>query len=515
VRIAGIVLLLLGPAVVAQENAGGPGLDLVILVNRSSGVHDVLLHIALDLVCRNAELTGIQHRVAVVSFGPSLRIERPMTTIRRNAFLEPESESRSRGDIGLRAAFSAARQILSRVPAGPQRKRAILVIGDGPPFAGAMNRDVPVRVLPVRPDRLEMIAAAHGVVSDLVGTRAVESHAGPGSLQTLFLPPYLDSVVFDVFGDSGGGVSVYAPDVLQPLTAGSEAIEGVRAGDALASVIVRRPAAGQWTFRALRPGARVSVFSQQFFPRGLLVEPAQSPRQHDRVRIDYRVLDGDGRPLRELPKYPLALQLTLTEPSAQRRSLVLTRRSGGGSPQFRTREAVECDDAGRYWTEVEIATRDGEGRQVTVFQDRWSGFSVAPATLIECGGQRSGHQIEIQCRDLNKVPVDLLTVAAGSPSALFRASLWRDGQPAGSLDLHYLGCGLLRANLREPRPWGAYRLRLNVDRSRLLASYNIRVQSSDLAFTIPRAPRDRLRAVIAWAGAILLAMVSFIVMRNR
>jgi len=66
--------------------------------------------------------------------------------------------------------------------------------------------------------------------------------------------------------------------------------------------VVRRPRAGAWTFTKSDPTARVRVLSQQFFPRGTLVEPtaARPVSQHAKVTIGYRLDDDAGRPLREL-----------------------------------------------------------------------------------------------------------------------------------------------------------------------------------------------------------------------
>lgn len=213
--------------------------------------------------------------------------------------------------------------------------------------------------------------------------------AGPAGrmgkeMESLILPPYLESVVFDLFSeDPGAAVEVFAPgDLHHPLTPGAAGVEEIRLGNTLKTLSVRRPAPGRWIFRKSRPGTRVKILSQQFLPRGVLLEPAggEPLRQHDRVFLTYRVTDAEGSPLQELPGYPLSAQLVLVHPNGLRRPLVMKLHPELGPGVFRTREKIECKLSGRYWTEVVITAQDLSGRTVRVLQDRWSGFSVLPDT---------------------------------------------------------------------------------------------------------------------------------------
>jgi hypothetical protein len=155
-------------------------------------------------------------------------------------------------------------------------------------------------------------------------------------------------------------------------------------GDVLATLVVPRPAPGEWTIRKSHPGARVRVLSQQFFPRGALLRPAETetlPRCN-RVPLAYRVLDGRGDPLQELRDYALSLEVTLAKPDGARSTIAMERDPSLGAGGFRSTHDPLCEIAGRYWTDVRITALDAKGHRLEVFRDRWSGFSVAPTDCM-------------------------------------------------------------------------------------------------------------------------------------
>jgi hypothetical protein len=156
-------------------------------------------------------------------------------------------------------------------------------------------------------------------------------------------------------------------------------------------------------FRKSDPSARVNVLSQQFFPRGTLVQPAAAPpvRQHDEVTIGYRLDDGSGRPLQELLGYPLSIDVSLALPDGQRVVLPMTRDPASPSSLYRARP-TECSVVGRYWAEVLVTTADSSGQPVRIFEDRWSGFTVEAgvrraisAALLERGADRQPVQSRV------------------------------------------------------------------------------------------------------------------------
>jgi VWA domain-containing protein len=535
----------------------GPGLDLIVLVDRStsmlgleSGAGDRpqmgdLLDLTLSLLAWNAESNRVSHRLGVVSFGSMVRIDLPLSRVERDGLVSLRSRLAvapsgvSLGNTDVLAAFAAAAKMFQSVPAQPLRSRGVLVITDGIPHVagktdadydrelrqfvsahfspGGTSIDIVIlskrgipdypryarlwrdlaggRIHEVVPDRELSLAAVHQVVTQLVGTRVVESRpaAGEVSLETLVVPPYLDLVVFDVLhGPRAAKVDIFAPDTLGPLTAGAQGVEQIQVGETLWTVVVRRPAPGLWRFRKLRPDARVKILAQQFFPRGLLVEPNADEllRQFDPVAIGYKIVDGDGLPLREIPGYPLSLELSLRKPDGQRAALAMERQPNRDAILFRTREASECDLAGRYWTELQIITRDLAARRLEVFRDRWSGFSVEAASRIDCqimapylGGPILRRRLlwaepvatRLECRDRNAKPFELKSIVRGSPTKLFQPILSLGGQRTDAdLDLEYLGRGTFSGSLHGAGFPGFYRLQFRIDRSQLTGPYTIR-----------------------------------------
>lgn len=209
----------------------------------------------------------------------------------------------------------------------------------------------------------------------------------PWTEESLVLPPYLESVVLDVFSEEREvSVEFFPPDAPgRPLAAGTEGLEEIRLGQVLRTLILRRPAPGRWILRTSHPTTRVKVLTQQFFPRGMLLEPAggEPLRQHDQVHVTYMVTDENGTPLVELPGYPLSAEVVLVQPGDERIALTMERQQQGDPGVFRTRQRVVCDLTGQYGIEVVLTTRDLTGRKVKILEDRWSGFSVRPLKLQE------------------------------------------------------------------------------------------------------------------------------------
>jgi hypothetical protein len=208
---------------------------------------------------------------------------------------------------------------------------------------------------------------------------------------TLVVPPYLDVMVLDVFrGSPEAGVEVFPPGSASPVRSGIAGVELFSTGTVLATFVIQRPAPGRWIIRKSDAGARVRILSQQFFPRGVLVEPSESPQQNGGIRITYRIVAANGSPLEELCDYPLSLQLSLTGPNGIATVLAMERAADLGPATFRSTSEPQCDLAGRYWTAVRLSTVDADGHRLDVFRDRWSGFSVTPAA------PRAGSSMRLQ-----------------------------------------------------------------------------------------------------------------------
>lgn len=191
----------------------------------------------------------------------------------------------------------------------------------------------------------------------------------------IVLPPYLDSVVFDVFrGSPHSRVAVFAPGATQPLRVGTAGIQEIRLSRILSSMVIRHPAPGTWTFRKSDRQGAVRVFSQEFCLRGALLTPASLrplPRSSD-VDVTYRLVNAHRQPFAELPAYPISVEVRLIGPDGRAVSLPMRRRPELGAGVFGGAHTVHCDAAGRYWTEVRVSASG-----VDLFYDRWSGFSIA------------------------------------------------------------------------------------------------------------------------------------------
>lgn len=201
-----------------------------------------------------------------------------------------------------------------------------------------------------------------------------------GAETTIAVPPYLEMIVFDVFHASAGSiVEVFPPGSTRPIRDGIDGVESVAMSDLLTTLAVARPRPGPWRVRKTRDDESVRVRSQQFYPRGALLEPdpAKIVTTSGPVRIVYRVLDGAGQPIEELADHPLSLEMTLAAPDGRKLVLPMRREPGLGAAAFRSAEDAHCPLPGRYWTDVRVTTVDASGTPLDLFRDRWSGFTVA------------------------------------------------------------------------------------------------------------------------------------------
>lgn len=420
--VALVLLLVAGSAARAEE-----GLDLVILLDSSAsmgrgrGIAPLLLHMAVQMLARNAAANRVGHRLAVISFGSAARVDLPFAEVNPALVRRVDAlVTRNLGDTNLLAAFAAADGLFHQLPADSRRRQAVLLVTDGIPYVrgvdmksyrGALRHfadvhfrqaQIAVDVLVLTPGVLRdqalwhslathaepvgatpdrVLAGAHGAITRLAGTRVVESmpaKSGNG-VDVLVIPPYLDVVVFDVFrGARNAEVKIFPPAATEPVVDGINGVQSFGVGEVLSTLVVPRPRPGEWVIRRSHSKARVRVLSQQFFPRGTLVipPPGETMRQFDRVGLVYRITDNDGESLRELPGYALSVDLVLLKPDGTS-APVPTRRDARTT--FNALNETECELAGRYWTDVRVSTVDAQGRRLEVFRDRWSGFTVSVA----------------------------------------------------------------------------------------------------------------------------------------
>jgi hypothetical protein len=410
------------------------GLDLALLIDRSTSMarrsrnQDALLRMTVDLLARNAGANRVEHRLAVIGFGSSASVEVPFTPVRRgDSQLRRRIEMlryEDRGDTDVLGALLLAEKLFRALPPKPERRHAIVLLTDGVPYVRGTDMNayregvqgfatthlahagitIDVLLLDSRDSAMwprlarvervgsgdaQLLSQAHGVIARLVGTRTAESAPAKSdpAVDTLVVPPYLEIIVFDIFRSSRkAAVEIVPPGSARPIRPGLDGVESIAVGDVLATLVVPRPTPGEWTIRKSRADARVRVLSQQFFPRGILLRPAETEtlRRCTRVSLAYRVLDGSGHPLQELREYALSLEVTLARPDAATTAIAMERDRALGTSGFRSAYDPLCELPGRYWTDVRITTADAQGHRLEVFRDRWSGFSVASSTPADC-----------------------------------------------------------------------------------------------------------------------------------
>ena len=445
------------------DDPAGAGLDLLLLVDRSASMAaygrslDEAVPLALHVVAWSGRAAGVRHRFGAISFGSGVRVDVPLTLVGEDTLSLLRSRignagpHRSLGHTNFENAFSAAAAAFRALPDDARRRRAILILTDGHtdvPYAAKGTAVDTVELIPssvmvdvllfgqdgdywrrlsgarvhrVTSSRGELLPVLHRVVAGAVGTRAIQ-RTFSGATGTLVLPPYLDVVVFDVFRDgSTEPVSIIPPGSTRPLGPLTRGFEEVDLGGTMLTAVVRRPSPGPWTFTASSRAASVTVLSQTFFPRGVLVSPAPSrpPRLHDRIAIAYRLLDGSGGALRELPAYPLTVDVALVGPDGRRDVLPMLRAAGALSALYRTGTTAVVGRAGRYRTEVSVTTADSTGRPLVIFEDHWSGFAVEAAPRV---ARHSTPRLQEQRVALSRTPPALVLAVLVMAAA---GVLWR------------------------------------------------------------------------------------------
>lgn len=558
------------PAAAAQSPPIGQGLDLLLIVDRSRSMPDrraaaLVLHMALNVMARNGRSLRLHHRIGVIGFGSVASTCMPLTAVELADL--PQLHRRidalptgSLGDTDVLAALAAAERILRALPSDSARRRAIVVLTDGVPFVHGADMEAYRRALqrfatarlgggdptvdvlllassagPVYAalwrtlsfdrvriaggDRASLLAEAHRTITRLVGTSSSESLPSKSDerVDLLVVPPYLDLLVLDIFHSSPSAtVEIFPSGATRPLKGDGDGVENVGVGDVLSTLVVHRPVAGAWTIRKSAADARVRILSQQFFPRGALVRPsiADAVRQHDLVRVAYGVVDSNDRRLEELPNYKLALELALTKPDGTTESVRMERRPELAGTVFAAARESDCALAGRYWTTVCVTSVDASGKRIDVFRDRWSGFSVAPATRVECRVTtadqqwRPGVLTRVKCVGSDRKPIEIGAFVRGAPGALFQPFLLHENARAdAALDLRYLGGGAFAGVLRGAERAGAYHLQLAVDRSRVLPPYNVRIVPDAVAFVRHRTVMSRWTTLVSLVAAVAMVVL--------
>jgi len=427
------------------------GFDMVVIVDQSGsmmgvkskgyndplGVRNDMVRRIFELLAKNGVQNRVTHRLGVVSFGDKVRIDLYLSEIDSSSVeklrqqLDKSLKDVSLGNTHFLAAFKTAKNMFAKGKKADPGKRVILLITDGAPYIEGIQGGPYVKELrelieasfpypdyqthvialndslsdyweryrefwrsvshsharKLQGDKEHIFRALHEVVNDILGTSA--EHVSPDTYNEYPIPPYLESVVFDIFRvNPDVKVEIYsAKELEQPLSQDSKDVDIVNIGRTIQTLTVKKPTPGKWKIVKSDEKARVDIYLQRFFPRGKLLHPDPDVilGQYEKTNVKYRVEDGENNPIEEVPGYPLTLELSLVKPDSTRIQMKMQKSTELSEKSvFHTTREIECDLPGTYHTEVLIATKDLKNRQITIFRDQYSRFEVKEANLVTC-----------------------------------------------------------------------------------------------------------------------------------
>jgi len=586
-KIIFISVLLNLPTAHAQTTS--TGLDLVVIVDQSGsmsgvrsnakndpeGVRNDMVRRIYELLAKDGVLNKVTHRLGVVSFGTTARVDLPLSQISAVAVdqlrtrLDASLSDASLGDTHVLAAFDEAKKMLAGGKKSDGRKKVVILITDGAPYIPGIEigpykeqlRELIETSFPypdyqlyitalndaasnywerysdfwqkvshnqarkLKYDKEEIFRALHELFNNLTGTPA--EHIAPSVYDNVVIPPYLESVAFDIFSvDPEAGVQIFPANApSEALTPKADSVTFVNVGKTIQTITIRHPAPGRWTIRKTNEASRIDVFTQRFFPRGKLMEPNPDAglRQYETAWVRYRVVDGDGNPIKMIPGYPLTLALSLVKPDSSRIHMEMETVQVLGEGVYQTKEEVTCDLPGRYRTEVLIATRDLNNQQVPVFRDQYSSFEVRAAKLIECKVIRPQPfesvplygplallsrplQVEFKFIDDSGQPINLPAIFGESATnVLTLSAVHGNREEAAAVALAEKGGGILAGETNALNSPGEYRLKIRANKSVVPSHYALKISPNEVAFT-------RSLTVVHWAqvGLMGLALLSLV-----
>jgi uncharacterized protein YegL len=542
------------------------GLDLIVIVdqsgsmmgagtktnNDSEGVRNDMVRRILELMVQNGISNKVTHRLGVVSFGGTVRVDLPLSETKSISLekmrkqLDSSLKDQSMGHTHFLAAFETVKNMFTKGIKATPGKRVIILITDGAPYIKNIKIALYVNKLrkliessfPYPDYRIHVVAlndpsndywekyrdfwrsvsnnharklqgdkkyifrALHDLINNITGTSA--EHIPPTMYDNLVIPPYLESIVFDIFRiDTEVIVNLFpANDLQHSLTPDSGNVDFVNIGKTIQTVSVKCPVPGRWKIEKSNEEAKVDIYSQRFFPRGKLINPGPDAllRQYEAIFISYCVMDGDENPIKEIPGYPLTLELSLVKPDSSRIQIEMQKDLTMGESIYRTTREIECDLIGPYRTEVLIASKDLNDQSVPVFRDQWSGFIVQSAKLIDCKivSPKPYEKIPVYKSLLlsprhmyfkfmfiwdTGQPVNLPAVFKGKETNLLQIStLNKENDVETNFNFINKGSGILESETNIYKSPGQYHLKIRANKSYIPDNYTIRITPSNLFF---------------------------------
>ncbi|MCP4347527.1 MAG: VWA domain-containing protein [Desulfobacterales bacterium] len=575
-----LVILVTGFTLPAIAQTSLKGLDLVVIVDQSGsmtsrkksrqpsdprGVRNDMALVILNSLKLNATANKVTHRLCVVSFGSKSRLDLPLTEVSENNYdklhkqLNSSLSDQNMGNTHFQAAFEDARQVFDNVHFNRTRERVIVLITDGSPYIANIrlknyitdlkrfikdkfpHPDYKFHVFALNDpqstywerygdlwkelthnnavklensDEKNIFLTLNKFMNDLLATPS--EHVEPSTYDNLIIPPYLETIVFNVlYTDSATRILLYPPDRDEPLT---DRISYMNMGKTIQAITIRRPEPGKWRI-APKPDSEVDVYMQKFFPRGKLLKPGpdEKIRQYRTTKVHYQVVDSDDRPIKELPNYPFQLGLKLIKPD-NKVEIVQMWRSSDQDP-FETLRDIDCDIPGVYRTEVSIATKDLTGRTVSIFQDKYSSFVVEGTTLIRCVVERPATDeaipfwgpvvfygrpvvpISVRFENENGRDANMLAITRNRVKDAVRLNLLNnDEQLLRAVDLKSRSMNRLIGQLDGFDLPGKYKLAATANSGTVPDYYTIKVIPSELMFRLYLTPSH-------WAQLITAALI--------
>ena len=570
-----VVGALAGTLQAADRNEG---LDLLVLLDRSGSMEHLdstgeraaerlrWLELLANRIAESARFDDLDHRISVISFGSEVRVELDWTPLRDSSppllrdRWEAIATGPTLGDTNFVVALDTAVERMRRLPSDPGRGRMAVLVTDGLPDETGLSEAAQLEavqrltsgplgelgavleVILVGPARsagrdrltkawealsevrIQRLAVDEGTaLADLAGwidrwvrVQRTTSAGSRGLEETIVVPPYLETVAFDVLspGDASE-VSLYAPGLpTRPVTPGP-GIEERWIGDAIRTILIHRPAPGRWIFRKPNPQTQIEVFSRQFFPRGLLVRPAQDEQAFvdQSTTVLYRVLEGDD-PFEPLSNYPVSLELAVVRPDGDWQHFDLPPAAFAGSAVYGSAREVIWEVPGHHQTRVKMRAMDLEGKPVDVFEDRWSGLTVRQPRKLACGLVESQQEAEIPLFgrfvfDHRPLELELQCHQKGSSASLESSEIASLSEALRPLLVH--GDQTIEAEVRTA-PDASGRLRVDLTGSRRAGEYELVLRVVDQA--LPPSleveladPRYRFSRVWTWGHRGQLALL--------
>jgi len=544
--------------------------------NDPEGIRNAMVRVMLDHLYTLGVLNNITHRLGVVSFGSTARLDLrlPTSLITEDSIDELRREvdtlgqQDSMGNTHFLAAFRMAAEQFLDADRYASRKRAVLLITDGSPYVDEIQLDEYeeelrkfVRSEFPHPGFLIKVVALNDEESDyweryrslwqdlsnnnarkLAGNKeqifkalleefaglvgAAAEHVPETSYERLPIPPYLESVAFNIFSlDPEARVEIFTHSSAVPLSEDDPNVEMIGAGKYITTISIKEPEPGEWRIQKVND-AKVEIFRQLFFPRGELLrpEPEKELRQFEMAPVVYRVLNGTGEPLQEKEAYPLTLEIALVKPDESILRYEMIRAPDLGEAVFQTPETIEYDLAGSYRTEVSISTRDIRNTPVTIFRDQFSGFTVSGASRIDCLVEAPAElatiplyrslvlwpnpiEVHFEFVDEQEQPINLPAVFKPPLEELLDLQFEVEGQQVdgATIELEDLGEGVLAGQVRGLSRPGRYQLTVSADKAHLPARYSVRVVPSQVTF-------ERKLLPIHWLQLLALGAVVLVVL---